>query len=423
MAALESATAVAPHAALAARFAAVRQRSLDLAAPLSAEDMLVQSMPDASPTKWHLAHSSWFFETFVLIPNVPGWRTPDPAYAVLFNSYYEGVGERWTRERRGLVTRPSLTDMLAYRGAVTEGVADLIDRGVDAETAAIIELGLHHEQQHQELILTDILSVLALQPCRPAYAAPPPAPPRTPRATGWVEFAGGVVEIGHDGDGYAFDNEGPRHAAFLRPYRLADRLVTNGEWRAFMADGGYDRAELWLSDGIAAVREHGWRAPLYWEDMDGGWSAFGLHGLQPLEPEAPVTHVSLYEADAYARWAGARLPTEAEWEHAAATLPVRGNLFESGRLRPEPATDGPGLRQMFGDVWEWTASAYAPYPGFRPAGGAVGEYNGKFMINQAVLRGGSCVTRADHVRASYRNFFQPWQRWQFSGVRLAMDPT
>jgi dimethylhistidine N-methyltransferase len=406
---------------LAERFRRVRAQSLALTAPLTAEDMVVQSMPDASPAKWHLAHPTWFFETFVLQRFDRRWRVFDPAFGYLFNSYYEAAGERRARHARGLVTRPGLDAVLAYRAAVDEGVEALLAAGPSPDAAALIELGVQHEQQHQELILTDILHLFAQTPGRPAYAASPPpvrageVPPLT-----WSAFDGGVVEIGAVGCGFAFDNESPRHEVLLRPYALADRLVTNGEWLAFMADDGYRRPEFWLADGLARVREEGWTAPMYWEERDGAWLQMGLHGLQPVDPDAPVAHVSLYEADAYARWAGARLPSEAEWEHAAEGRPVRGNLIGSGRLRPEPAAAG-ALQQLFGDVWEWTASAYAPYPGFRPAAGAVGEYNGKFMINQAVLRGGSCVTPEDHVRASYRNFCQPWQRWQFSGLRLARD--
>ena len=411
----------APVATLLDRFRAVRARSLALVAPLTAEDMVVQSMPDASPAKWHLAHPTWFFETFVLARFFRGWRSVDPSYGFLFNSYYEAAGERRARHARGLLTRPGLPQVLSYREAVDAAMIELLAGDPPAEAAALVTLGLNHEQQHQELILTDILHLFAQTPARPAYAPPPPAIGGDPGALCWTAFEGGVVEIGAGGCGFAFDNERPRHEALLRPYALADRLTTNGEWLAFMADEGYARPEFWLADGLALVREEGWRAPLYWEAHGGDWLAMGLHGLQPVDPDAPVAHVSLYEADAYARWANARLPTEAEWEHAAKGEPVRGNLLSSGRLRPEPAGSGQGFRQLFGDVWEWTASAYAPYPGFKPAAGAVGEYNGKFMINQAVLRGGSCATPDDHVRASYRNFFQPRQRWQFSGVRLARD--
>ena len=409
-------------AALLERFAEVRAATVRLAAPLSAEDQVVQSMPDASPTKWHLAHTSWFFETFVLRPHAPGYRVFDETFDHLFNSYYEAVGPRWPRERRGLVTRPALDAVLAWRRHVDAAVLAQGERLLDA-AGPLIELGLAHEEQHQELILTDVLHLLAQAPSRPAYADLPRPPSRDPGPAGAVAFPGGVVEVGRDPDapGFAFDNEGPRHQVLLRPYRLADRLVTNAEWLAFVEDGGYRRPELWLADGWAAVQAHGWTAPLYWEERDGGWSAMTLGGLRALDPHAPVAHVSLYEADAYARWSGARLPTEAEWEHAAAQVPVRGNFRERGWLQPAAAAPATGLRQMFGDVWEWTQSAYAPYPGYRAAAGALGEYNGKFMINQAVLRGGSCVTPEGHVRATYRNFFQPWHRWQFSGVRLAWD--
>ncbi len=408
------------------RFRQVRARSLSLAAPLSAEDQTVQSMPDASPTKWHLAHTTWFLETFLLTPT--GVPVFDPAFGFLFNSYYEALGARHPRPARGLVTRPSAQEVALYRAHVDEAVERLLERErLDEAALDLLTLGLAHEEQHQELILTDILHMLAQNAMKPAYRRAPhlPTSQDAARPMGFVGFGGGVVEIGSQGgEGFAFDNEGPAHPVLLQPYRLADRLVVNAEWLAFIEDGGYRRAELWLSDGWAYAGAHGWTAPLYWEQDEGGdWSSFTLDGLQPLEPAAPVTHVSLYEADAFARWRGLRLPSEAEWEHAARDLPVRGVFLESGRLSPAPApASGDGvLRQMFGDVWEWTASPYSPYPRFRAAAGAVGEYNGKFMINQMVLRGGSCVTPRDHVRASYRNFFQPHQRWQFSGVRLAAD--
>jgi dimethylhistidine N-methyltransferase len=405
---------------LAERYRTVRAQTEALTRGLTPEDQLAQSMPDASPAKWHLAHVSWFFETFLLVPRLGGYRLFDTRFGYLFNSYYETVGARQPRPQRGLLTRPSLADVMAYRAHVDEGMGRLLaDAG--AELAPVVELGLAHEQQHQELILMDILHLFACSPLKPAYA-----PPRAPEADGpeplrFIEVAGGLVEIGHAGEGFAFDNESPRHRVWLEPYRLADRLVTNAEWQAFMADGGYERPQFWLSDGWAAVQAEGWRAPLYWEETAEGWLAMTLHGLRPLEPAAPVAHVSYYEACAYAAWAGARLPTEAEWEHAAAGLPVVGRFLGSGRLDPRPAPAGEGLRQMFGDLWEFTASAYSPYPGFRPAAGAVGEYNGKFMAGQLVLRGGACVTPQGHVRASYRNFFYPHQRWMFSGVRLAKD--
>jgi dimethylhistidine N-methyltransferase len=391
-----------PAKDLMSAFRAVRHASEALARSLTPEDQQAQSMPDASPTKWHLAHTSWFFETFLLVPRLPGYRLFDTRFGYLFNSYYEALGERQPRPARGLITRPSVDDVLAYRAHVDEGMARLLATG-DAALAPLVELGLAHEQQHQELILMDILHLFSCSPLKPAYAPPRLAGPApTPGAAAFLEVVGGLVEIGHGGPGFAFDNETPRHKVWLEPYRLADRLVTNADWQAFMTDGGYRRAEFWLSEGWALATAEGWRAPLYWEEAgEGGWMAMTLHGLRPLDPAAPVSHVSYYEADAYAAWAGARLPTEGEWEHAALAIPQ--------------------LRQMTGDRWQWTRSAYSPYPGFRPAAGAVGEYNGKFMAGQFVLRGGASATPAGHVRPSYRNFFYPHQRWMFSGVRLAKD--
>jgi dimethylhistidine N-methyltransferase len=380
-------------------------------------------MPDASPTKWHLAHTTWFWETFLLVPRLEGYRPFDARFHYLFNSYYEALGPRQPRPERGLITRPSLADVLAYRAHVDAAMGRLLADG-PGDLADLLDLGLAHEEQHQELILMDILHLFAASPLQPAYAPPRAAPPHSgaPEPLRYVRFDGGLIEIGHAGEGFAFDNEGPRHRAWLEPFELADRLVTNAEWLAFMQDGGYRRADLWLSEGWARVRGEGWDAPLYWQPGEGGgWSAMTLHGLRPIDPAAPVSHVSFYEADAYATWAGARLPTEAEWEHAAQGMPVAGNFRGSGRLEPAAPPPGSGLRQMFGDLWAWTRSGYAPYPGFRPATGAVGEYNGKFMSSQYVLRGGACVTPAGHVRASYRNFFYPQQRWMFSGVRLARD--
>lgn len=403
------------------RYRAVRQASEALARSLTPEDQGAQSMPDASPTKWHLAHTSWFFETFLLTPTLAGYRPFDPRFGYLFNSYYEAVGERQPRPQRGLLTRPSLDDVLAYRAHVDRGMERLL---AVAGTAVdpLLDLGLAHEQQHQELILMDVLHLFASSPLKPAYAPPRERAEMTqPGALGYVDIPGGLVEIGHAGDGFAFDNETPRHRVWLPPYRLADRLVTNSEWQAFMDDGGYRRPEFWLSDGWALAQAEGWRAPLYWERADGHWMAMTLHGLRPVEPAAPVSHVSFYEAEAFAAWAGARLPTEAEWEHAAAMVEPSGRFLGAGRIDAGAAPAGDGLRQMWGDLWEWTRSAYAPYPGFRPAAGALGEYNGKFMSGQFVLRGGACVTPPGHVRASYRNFFYPHQRWMFSGVRLAQD--
>jgi ergothioneine biosynthesis protein EgtB len=406
----------------AARYRAVRAATEALAAPLSPEDSTAQSMPDASPVKWHLAHTSWFFETFVLEGAAPGYRPLDPAYRVLFNSYYHSVGAQHFRPERGLITRPGLAEVYAYRRHVDAHLLALLERGRLAPAQlAVLELGLQHEQQHQELILTDLKHLLSRNPTLPAYRPRAPEPARAAPPLVWLEQPAGLREIGHAGPGFAFDNEGPRHRVFVHAFALASRAVTNGEYLAFMADRGYERPELWLSDGWAAVQREGWRAPLYWTERDGIWHRFTLAGLLPVAESEPVTHVSAYEADAYARWAGARLATEAEWEIVAAGVRITGNFVDSGRLEPAPAPAGPGPAQLFGDVWEWTASAHAPYPGYRPAPGALGEYNGKFMANQLVLRGGSCATPASHVRASYRNFFPPDARWQWSGIRLARD--
>jgi ergothioneine biosynthesis protein EgtB len=410
---------------LLARYHDVRRTTERLCRPLSAEDHVVQAMPDVSPTKWHLAHVSWFFETFVLEPHLPGYAPRDPAYRVLFNSYYNGVGPQFSRPDRGHLSRPTVAEVLDYRAWVDEGMITLLERGDEtwlAATAPLLELGLNHEQQHQELILTDIKYNLGVNPLRPAYhAVTLPRGAATPRLS-WGEHVGGLHPIGHDGRGFAFDNEGPRHTVYLRPFRLADRPVTSGEYLHFIDAGGYDTATLWLSEGWRAVQEHAWRAPLYWERRDGAWFTQTLSGLLPLDSHAPVTHVSYFEADAYARWRGVRLPTEQEWEHAATAAPIVGNFQDSGVFHPLPAAGHDGaLAQLFGDVWEWTRSAYAPYPGYRPPSGAVGEYNGKFMVSQMVLRGGSCATPRSHLRASYRNFFPPDARWQFSGIRLADD--
>ena len=402
------------------RFLSLRATSRRIAEPLSPEDMTAQSMDDASPAKWHLAHTTWFFETFLLLPR--GEPPFDMAFQYLFNSYYEALGERQPRPHRGLITRPGVAEVMAYRDHVDAAVERVLLTGpLDAETVALMRLGFAHEEQHQELLLTDILHLFAQNRLRPAYLPPLQSEAALVRACTFTCFDGGVVEVGHAGEGFAFDSEGPRHQVLLRPYRLADRMVTNAEWLAFMQDGGYARPDLWLSDGWSCCRAEGWAAPLYWSrEHDEGWRAFGLRGVRPLDPAAPVVHVSFYEADAYARWSGARLPLEAEWEHAALNAGDAGAFLEDGDFEPRAAS-GSGLVQMFGDAWEWTASPYVAYPGFKPAAGAVGEYNGKFMINQMVLRGGSCVTAAGHVRPSYRNFFQPHQRWQFSGVRLARD--
>ena len=405
---------------LAARYRQVRDATRRLVEPLSAEDMVAQSMPDASPAKWHLAHTAWFFETFILAP--AGYAPYDRAFRYLFNSYYEALGDRQPRSARGLMTRPGVAEVLAYRDHVDGRMNAMLAGPIGPDVASLLELGLAHEQQHQELLLTDILHLLAQSSLKPAYLDPPAraASPKAASPCTFTGFEGGVVQIGHEGPGFAFDNEGPRHSVLLQPYRLADRLVTNAEWRAFMEADGYGRPELWLSDGWATREAQGWVAPLYWDQVGDEWKAFGLHGLQSLPPDAPVAHVSFYEADAYARWAGARLPLEAEWEHACTEAGLPGAWMEDGDLTPRVSGGGP-LSQMFGDVWEWTASPYVGYPGYRPALDAVGEYNGKFMINQLILRGGSCLTPSDHVRSTYRNFFQPHQRWQMAGVRLAND--
>jgi ergothioneine biosynthesis protein EgtB len=412
-----------PDAALSSRYAETRATTEALAAPLSAEDCAIQSMPDASPVKWHLAHTSWFFETFVLAPHRAGSALYDPAFRVLFNSYYNAVGDKHPRPQRGLLSRPSLESVRAYRRHVDRAMEGLFDAGeASSSLGDLIELGINHEQQHQELILTDVKHMLSCNPLKPAYAAARRsgiAPADAP--LGWVEFGEQLIEIGHEPPGFGFDNEMPRHRAFVPAFGLATRPVSNAEFVAFI-DDGYRRPELWLSEGWDWIHANSIGAPGYWERTANTWQYFTLGGMLALEPDTPVCHVSLYEADAYARWAGARLPTENEWEVAACELPVAGHFLEDAWLRPRAeARSADSLRQMFGDVWEWTQSAYAPYPGFRPAPGAVGEYNGKFMCNQYVLRGGSCATPRSHIRATYRNFFPAAARWQFTGIRLARD--
>ncbi|MGE4430230.1 MAG: ergothioneine biosynthesis protein EgtB [Sphingobium sp.] len=409
-----------------ARFRAVRALTLDLVGPLSDADATAQSMPDASPAKWHLAHTTWFFECFVLRDHLPGYALFDAHWPFLFNSYYEAEGDRIARASRGLLTRPSVDEIIAWRAHVDAALERAWD-DLSPKARDLVELGCHHEEQHQELLLTDILHLFAQNPLLPAIwprkarTAPRPAAP----AIRWIAGQSGKVAIGHGGEGFSFDCERPRHDMLLHPHALADRVVTNGEWQDFMADAGYETPSLWLSDGWAWVQANGIAAPAYWQgDADGRYrQGFGLDGPSAIDPAEPVRHISYYEADAFARWAGARLPTEAEWESAAASLdPRRGNLLDDAMpVRPLPASPGEGMRQMFGDVWEWTGSAYLPYPGFSPATGAVGEYNGKFMASQFVLKGGSCATPRGHVRASYRNFFYPHQRWQFTGIRLARD--
>lgn len=402
-------------------YQAVRHSTERLCAPLATEDYVVQAMPDVSPAKWHLAHTSWFFETFLLRPHLPGYRPLVEAYHYLFNSYYNSAGPQFPRLDRGHLSRPTVEEIYAYRAHVDKAIAALLPR-LDPALAGVAVLGLHHEQQHQELILTDLKYNLAVNPLRPAYYAKPVQSRETTCELRFMPFAGGLADIGYDGPGFAFDNEQPRHQAFLRPFRLACRPVTNGEYREFLEAGGYRRPDLWLSEGWRVVQERGWQAPLYWEPRDGGWWTYTLAGMQPLDEPAPVAHVSYYEADAYARWRERRLPTEQEWERAAMTQPVAGTFLEEGGYQPQAAgAGGQGLRQVLGDVWEWTASPYVPYPGFRPLSGGLGEYNGKFMVNQMVLRGGSCATPRSHIRVTYRNFFPPDARWQFSGIRLAQD--
>src|SRR5688572_10532534 len=422
-------TDVRPEDMLASRYTEVRRFTERLCEPLATEDYVVQSMPDVSPTKWHLAHTSWFFETFVLKPFGKDYVELNPAYGFLFNSYYVQAGERHCRAQRGYISRPTVAEVIEYRRHVDDAMLPLLaDVDVDGDAAlrervaSVVTIGMHHEQQHQELMLTDIKHVFSVNPLRPVYR------PRAANVGGaagpqqWVGCSGGLHWVGHDGNGFAYDNEGPRHRVYLEPFALASRLVTNAEYLAFMEDGGYQRAELWLSLGWAVAQENGWSEPFYWEKRDGEWWLFSLSGMRSIEPHEPVTHLSYFEADAYARWAGARLPTEAEWEIAATDLPVHGNLVETGVLHPGAAVRGagePALQQMFGDVWEWTQSPYVPYPGYRAPEGALGEYNGKFMCNQFVLRGGSCATPQSHIRPTYRNFFPPEATWQFTGLRLA----
>ncbi|HUB96702.1 MAG TPA: ergothioneine biosynthesis protein EgtB [Stellaceae bacterium] len=408
------------------RYRAIRARTEALAEPLSPEDQTLQSMPDASPTKWHRAHTTWFFETFVLAPHLAGYRQASADYGYLFNSYYEAVGPRHPRPSRGMLSRPGMAEIAHYRAHVDEGMERLArDLGEAAwrTVAPLLELGLNHEEQHQELILMDIKHGLSLNPLQPAYGAPGAALRRNAPPLRFVDFPGGLREIGHAGTGFAFDNEGPRHKVWLEPFRLASRLVTCGEYLDFIAEGGYRRPEFWLSEGWATVQREGWTAPLYWRaEDDGAWSVFTLSGRRAVDAAEPVCHVSHFEADAYARWSGRRLPTEAEWEAAAEWVEpaLEGNLMSSGLYHPRTA-DPDGVAQMIGDCWEWTQSPYVGYPGFRAEGGAVGEYNGKFMANQMVLRGGACVTPEGHVRLTYRNFFPSAARWAFGGIRLAED--
>jgi ergothioneine biosynthesis protein EgtB len=407
-------------APLSVRYANVRQLSVALCEPLQIEDYTVQSMPDASPAKWHLAHTSWFFETFVL-SQVDGYTPFDSRYKYLFNSYYNAVGERHPRAARGLLTRPTVEEVSRYRQHVDQHMLSFLAHPLPARVEEVVVLGLNHEQQHQELILTDVKHLLSCNPLRPAYRQGHADSPETPMVPlTWVDFPAALCWIGHDGAGFSFDNEGPRHRQFVDSFQLASRLTTCAEYRRFIDDGGYVRPEFWLSDGWSVRQAHGWTAPLYWEDN--GRELVTLDGLRSLADEEPVCHVSYYEADAFARWAGARLPTEAEWETAALEIPMIGSFLDSLSLHPARTADAGGLSQMFGEVWQWTASPYVAYPGYRPAAGALGEYNGKFMCNQLVLRGGSCATPRSHFRPTYRNFFPPDARWQFTGIRLARNP-
>ena len=411
---------------LAQQYRSVRRLSERICKPLEMEDFVVQSMPDCSPAKWHLAHTSWFFETFVLKAVDRGYESPHPQYDFLFNSYYNSVGDRHCRAKRGLVSRPTVPQTLAYRRHVDEHMLQFLEDGPEDRVAGmtpIVTLGLHHEQQHQELMLTDLKHMFSENPLLPAYVAAGPRPPTSAPAPAlaWIPFDAGIREIGFAGDGFSFDNEGPRHRVFLEPYQLGSRLVTCGEYSEFMEDGGYTRPQFWLSEGWNRVAAKQMSAPLYWERRDGVWCHYTLSGLQPVNPDEPVCHVSMFEADAYASWAGARLATEFEWEAAAEGLPVAGNFVDSGLFHPAVAPGSPGLTQMYGDVWEWTRSSYDPYPGYSPAPGALGEYNGKFMCNQYTLRGGSCATSLSHIRPTYRNFFPADAAWQFMGIRLAKD--
>jgi ergothioneine biosynthesis protein EgtB len=412
-----------PADSLHDRLIATRRLTTELARPLSDEDQVVQANDDASPTKWHLAHTTWFFEAFVLKPFLEVYQLFDERFEYCFNSYYESVGARQPRGKRGLLTRPSADEVRAYREHVDAALERMCERGVEPRAAELIELGINHEQQHQELLLTDILSLFASEPLKPAYARANPSVAVAEAARiDWVSFDGGIIAVGHDGDGFAYDNEGPRHDELVRPFKLANRCVTNSEWISFIQEGGYSTPTLWLADGWAALKTQHWRAPLYWQEADGGFMEMSLVGFRPPDQAAPVCHVSYYEADAFARWAGYRLPSEFEWEVAASSAPLEGRTLGAGHLRPMRAERGGArVKQMFGDVWEWTGSAYLPYPGFKAVPGAVGEYNGKFMCNQFVLKGGSCVTPEGHIRKTYRNFFYPHQRWQFMGLRLASD--
>ena len=406
---------------LLSRYHRIRAQTEALCQPLATEDYCIQSMPDVSPPKWHLGHTTWFFETFLLSLYEQDYRPYHPGYDYLFNSYYETVGTPYPRSRRGLLSRPTVEEIYNYRAHTDAAMTRLIENETPEwnEIAKRVLLGLQHEQQHQELLLTDIKHIYAINPLQLAYALVAPVESSNAPELSWIKYSGDLISIGHSGEGFAFDNELPKHRVYLDDYVLASRPVSNGEYLAFIQNGGYECPEYWLSDGWRIVNEQAWRAPLYWQQHGGQWWSMTLNGLLPINLQEPVCHVSYYEADAYARFAGSRLPSEAEWERAACEIPVSGNFMESGRLHPAPTDDTIDSAQFYGDVWEWTCSNYAPYPGYRTLPGALGEYNGKFMCNQMVLRGGSCVTPQSHVRPSYRNFFPPESRWQFSGIRLA----
>lgn len=410
-------------------YKAVRQFSHTLAEPLEIEDYVVQSMPDVSPTKWHLAHTSWFFETFVLSKTLKEYKSPNPQYAYLFNSYYVQAGERHLRPKRGLISRPTVEETYSYRNHVDEGMLQFMENASEKEwqeIASVIEIGIHHEQQHQELIVTDIKHVLSENPLQPKYLNKDSNGKSSKQSNEnkWISYDGGISNIGNGGNGFGYDNEYPKHKVYLNPFKLSSSLVTNTEYIEFINDGGYETPEIWLSEGWATVETNNWKAPLYWQKNDGKWMQFTLTGLRDVEPDEPVTHVSYFEADAYARWAGSRLPTEAEWEVAASNVAIEGNFVDNLNFHPvglEDKANGDFPKQMFGDVWEWTQSSYSAYPGYKTPPGALGEYNGKFMCNQMVLRGGSCATSKSHIRKTYRNFFPTNSRWQFMGIRLAKD--
>jgi len=410
---------------LLSRYKAVRNFSLEICKPLITEDFVIQSMPDVSPTKWHLSHTSWFFETFVLKEASGNYKSLHPRYAYLFNSYYIQAGDRFERPKRGLLSRPSVEEVFQYRDYIDQKMISFFESSNEEtfkKLSQVVEIGLHHEQQHQELMLTDIKHVFSINPLHPVYVEKEDKNIERIPSVKWISFEEGIYKIGNNGKEFSYDNETPQHNEYVESFSLASRLITNGEYIKFVEDGGYDRAELWLSDGAAAVAKERWIAPLYWEKIDGDWWNFKLTGFKKVNLNEPVCHVSFYEADAFARWAGARLPTEAEWEAAVSDLDINGNFVENKNFHPVPVLEeSNGPEQMYGNVWEWTRSSYSPYPGYKTLPGALGEYNGKFMSNQMVLRGGSCATSKTHIRKTYRNFFPPNARWQFMGIRLAKD--